>query len=150
MTNNTCPSPAQNSLSLLRGWSHRRLHAPSVNISDCNSVKSDGLASISQHSPRQFHGRKRWCDRGGRAWVGHGWKTIKHFGLRAGRGSYIIGPPNVEREVPIGSYAVWNLLLRSYDFSHAPPWCSQRLGLHSLQVFLGLKLSCGGGGGSLG
>ena len=39
-----------------RGWSHWPIRTPSIDISDCNSVKSGGSTSISQHNPQQFHG----------------------------------------------------------------------------------------------
>ena len=43
----------------LRGRSHRSVVPLSVNISDCNGVKSSGPTSISKHNPQQFHGWNR-------------------------------------------------------------------------------------------
>ena len=49
------------------GGSHQPLLTPSFDISSSNSVKHDGLTSISQHNTNNSTagtGRKRWCDRG--------------------------------------------------------------------------------------
>ena len=42
----------------LRGWSHRPILTPSVDISGHKNVKSDGPTSISEHNPQQFHDGK--------------------------------------------------------------------------------------------
>ena len=52
----------------LRGWSHRRVLTPSVEISGCNSVKSGGPTSISKHNPQQFHS---WNRTESLVWLGH-------------------------------------------------------------------------------
>ena len=51
----------------VRGWPHRLVQTPSVGTFNCDSVKSSGPTSISQHSPIDSTtetGRKVWCDWG--------------------------------------------------------------------------------------
>ena len=57
--------------SCARGWSHRPLVAPSIIISDCNSVESGGQIFILYILPSNFMvgtGREVWCDQGMRGW----------------------------------------------------------------------------------
>ena len=52
----------------MRGWSHRSVLTPSVDISGCDSVKSGGPTSISKHNPQQFHS---WHRTENLVWSGH-------------------------------------------------------------------------------
>ena len=52
----------------LRGWSHRPNQTPSVGNSGCNN----GLASIYEHNPQQFHG---WNWTESLVWSGHESRT---------------------------------------------------------------------------
>jgi hypothetical protein len=46
---------------IVMSFSHQPVQTPSVSvgISGCNSVKSGGPKSISEHNPQQFHGWNR-------------------------------------------------------------------------------------------
>jgi hypothetical protein len=52
----------------LRSWSHQLLLAPSVSISNCNSVESGGPTSNSEHNPKQF---QDWNRTESLVWSGH-------------------------------------------------------------------------------
>ena len=105
----------------MRSSSHQPLLTPSISISGCNNVENGGrhlfLNIIPAISRAEADGKFGGIGVGHGSVTGGGPENI----LGCGReGDHIsIGPPDVK--VPMGSYAVWNLLLRSYDFSHAPP-----------------------------
>ena len=52
----------------MRGWSHQPLPTSSVNLSDCNNVKSGGPTSIAAHNPQQIK-NWNWTER--LVWSGH-------------------------------------------------------------------------------
>ena len=49
------PNKVDKGVAHIKGLSHLPLLVPSIDISGCNSVKSGGSTSLSQHDPQQFH-----------------------------------------------------------------------------------------------
>ena len=72
----------------MRGWSHRLVLTPSVDISGCNSVKSGGPTSICEQNPQQFHS---WNRMESLVWSGHECTVCQSLHVR-GRNMLESGP----------------------------------------------------------
>ena len=124
----------------MRGWSHRPVQTPSVNISGCNSMKSDGPTSIPQHIPRQFQRMEPDENFGVTGHGGHeesgSRRPYKCICRRWKNGC--LGHP--KRGGPCGSSTLNILQASAFWNWNCLPSLSQLVGQPILQIMVGVRL----------